>query len=106
MRLIRKNSLVALLVVPLVGTPPLGRPPAHGSTGQPPVFQVAVLPESARVRRTSRFASVRKMRWWFLRRHRQPRSTIEARRQSLYSPLPLCDSYARGPPWSANLASR
>src|SRR6202035_3053625 len=97
MRLNRKTSFTALLVVALVGAPPFGRPlaPAHGVTGQPPVLQMAVLPDDAR--RRTRPASVRMIGRWLLRRLLRLRP-MRAHGQSLYPPPPLRDSYARGPP--------
>jgi hypothetical protein len=97
MRLNRKTSFTALLVVALVGASPSGRPPAptHGVTGQPPVLEVALLPDDAR--RRTRLASVRMIGRWLLGRPFRPRP-MRARGQSLHSPPPLRDSYARGPP--------
>jgi hypothetical protein len=106
MRLSRKTSFIALLAVAVAATPPLGRPPApaHGGTG-PPLLQVAVLTESARMRRKTRFARVRTIRMWLLRRHRRAPSAIQPRGQSLYPPPPPHDSYARGPPRDASKTS-
>jgi hypothetical protein len=97
MRLNRNTSFTALLVVALVGTAQAGRPLAstHGVTGQPPVLEVALLPDDAR--RGTRLASVRMIGRWLLRRPFRPRP-MWARGQSLHSPPPLRDSYARGPP--------
>jgi hypothetical protein len=106
MRLSRKTSFIALLAAAVAATPPLGRPPApaHAGTG-PPLIQVAVLPESARVRRKTRFARIRMIRGWLLRRQRRAPSAIRSGGQRLHSPPPRRDSYARGPPWDASETS-
>jgi len=103
-----KTSSVAVLVVTLVGTPPLGRPlaPTHGGTGQPPVIGVAILPERPRVRRRTRVASIRTIGWRILRRLRPASPATGTYGQSLYSRLPLRDSLARGPPWVAQILRR
>jgi hypothetical protein len=103
----RKTSLVATLVLALVGTPTLARAaaPTHGSGVTPPVIAVAILPTRPRLRRRTRLASVRMIAWRILARSRQTPIAIEVHGQSLHSPLPLEDSYARGPPCGANPAS-
>jgi hypothetical protein len=100
MLLIKKRSFVVALALASAGMPAVGRPPAptHGIAGPPPVIGVAVLPERARVRRRSRFASVRVIRLWILRLRREALAATRAHRESLHSRLPLRESYARGPP--------
>jgi hypothetical protein len=99
MLLIRKRSFVVALALASAGMPAVGRPPApaHGIAGPPAVIGVAVLPERARVRRRSRFASVRVIRLRILRCHRALTAT-RAHREGLHSRLRRRESYARGPP--------
>jgi hypothetical protein len=95
----RRNSLVAPLVVALVGTPAVAWPAttAHGALVPPPVLRLAILPRRPRVRGPRRFAGVRVMALRILD-GRQGLGKFEARAKNIPPRLPPRASYPRGPP--------
>jgi hypothetical protein len=96
---LRRNSLVAPLVVTLLGTPAVVWPAtaAHGGVVPPPILRLAVLPRRSRVRRPRRFAGIRVMALRILG-GRQRFGKSEAGPQKIPPRAPPRASYARGPP--------
>ena len=99
MLFLRRNSLVAPLVVTLLGTPAVASPAtaAHGAVVPPPILRLAVLPRRSRVRGPRRFAGVRVMALRILV-GRQGLGESEAGPQNIPPRVPPRASYARGPP--------
>jgi hypothetical protein len=97
MALTRKNKLVAAVV----GVPTLSLPLMIVARSAPQlhaVMQLAVLPQATRPRKQRWNRTVRRTRSRLLHRRRESMVWSAPRGLNLRPRLPLCESYARGPP--------
>jgi hypothetical protein len=98
---LRRQSLSTLMLLgALVSPQALASVQAPGgpAQGHPLVFQLATLPQDARLRRRARGSKARVIAWWNRRRMRDVAATVSAGAENVEPRIPPHESYARGPP--------
>jgi hypothetical protein len=94
------NRLAAAAVAVFLSVSAVGMTLATSAGGpeHPPVIAVAVIPETASLQRTQRYAATRVIRWRPLRRGRENKGSSKRRRLLLRRHLRPHARDARGPP--------